>query len=190
MCRAASTPTGNPTPNSGAAAPPPAHRLGEALTARAAATVTLRARVALRVPAWTLIGQIPHGRLVAPAAAQRRAESTLPSGSRAPGAGRHRDAAGPSCARRRVTLTTRPPTADQDRPRCPGFVVMANGANVVILNGGQTGVQLRSLRMQVRPWSYSDSGRNADNRTLRRSDAASARDLMFRARWWEREERV
>ena len=68
MCRAASTPTGNPTPNSGAAAPPPAHRLGEALTALAAAAVTLRARVAPRVPAWTLIGQITHARLVAPAA--------------------------------------------------------------------------------------------------------------------------
>ncbi len=29
-----------------------------------------------------------------------------------------------------------------------------------------------------------------DNRTLRRSDAASARDSMFRAGWWGREERV
>ena len=47
---------------------PEATRLGEALTALAAAAVTLRARVAPRVPAWTLIGQITHGRLVAPAA--------------------------------------------------------------------------------------------------------------------------
>jgi uncharacterized protein DUF6431/Homeodomain-like domain-containing protein len=47
---------------------PEATRLGEALTALAAAAVTLRARVAPGVPAWTLIGQITHGRLVAPAA--------------------------------------------------------------------------------------------------------------------------
>ena len=47
---------------------PEATRLGEALTALAAAAVTLRARVAPRVPAWTLIGQITHGRLLAPAA--------------------------------------------------------------------------------------------------------------------------
>jgi len=40
-------------------------RLGEVLTALAAATVTLRARVAPHVPPWTLIGQITHGRLVA-----------------------------------------------------------------------------------------------------------------------------
>jgi hypothetical protein len=39
-------------------------RLGEALTALAAAAVTLRVRVAPRVPAWTLIGQITHGRLL------------------------------------------------------------------------------------------------------------------------------
>jgi hypothetical protein len=44
---------------------PEATRLGEALTALAAAAVTLRARVAPRVPAWTLIGQITHGRLLA-----------------------------------------------------------------------------------------------------------------------------
>jgi hypothetical protein len=47
---------------------PEATRLGEALTALAAAAVTLRARVAPRVPAWTLIGQITHGQLLAPAA--------------------------------------------------------------------------------------------------------------------------
>ena len=41
---------------------------GEALTALAAAAVTLRARVAPHVPAWTLIGQITHGRLLAPPA--------------------------------------------------------------------------------------------------------------------------
>ena len=45
---------------------PEATRLGEALTALAAAAVTLRARVAPHVPAWTLIGQITHGRLLAP----------------------------------------------------------------------------------------------------------------------------
>jgi hypothetical protein len=33
--------------------------------ALAAAAVTLRAPVALRVPVWTLIGQITHGRLLA-----------------------------------------------------------------------------------------------------------------------------
>ena len=48
------------------------HRLGEALTALAAAAVTLRARVTPRVPAWTLIGQITHGRLLTPAAAPAR----------------------------------------------------------------------------------------------------------------------
>ena len=50
---------------------PEATRLGEALTALAAAAVTLRARVAPRVPAWTLIGQITHGRLLAPARPSR-----------------------------------------------------------------------------------------------------------------------
>jgi hypothetical protein len=44
---------------------PEATRLGEALTALAAAAVTLRARVAPRVPAWTLIGQITNGQLLA-----------------------------------------------------------------------------------------------------------------------------
>ncbi len=39
-------------------------RLGEALTALAAAALTLRARVAPHVPPWTLIGQITLGRLV------------------------------------------------------------------------------------------------------------------------------
>jgi hypothetical protein len=47
---------------------PEATRLAEALTALAAAAVTLRVRVAPRVPAWTLIGQIPHGHLLAPPA--------------------------------------------------------------------------------------------------------------------------
>jgi hypothetical protein len=47
---------------------PEATRLGEALTALVAAAVTLRARAAPRVPAWTLIGQITHGRLLAPPA--------------------------------------------------------------------------------------------------------------------------
>ena len=47
---------------------PEATRLGEALTALAAAAVTLRARVAPGVPAWTLIGQITHGRLLTPPA--------------------------------------------------------------------------------------------------------------------------
>ena len=43
-------------------------RLGEALTALAAAAVVLRARVVPHVPPWTVIGQITHGRLVAPTA--------------------------------------------------------------------------------------------------------------------------
>ena len=47
---------------------PEATRLGEALTALAAAAVALRVRLAPRVPAWTLIGQIAHGRLLAPPA--------------------------------------------------------------------------------------------------------------------------
>jgi hypothetical protein len=47
---------------------PEATRLEEALTALAAATVTLRERVAPRVPAWTLIGQITYGRLLGPPA--------------------------------------------------------------------------------------------------------------------------
>jgi hypothetical protein len=47
---------------------PEATRLGEALTALAAAAVTLRARVAPGVPAWTLIGKITHGRLLTPPA--------------------------------------------------------------------------------------------------------------------------
>ncbi len=47
---------------------PQATRLGDALTALAAAAVTLRARVVPRVLAWTLIGQITHGRLLAPPA--------------------------------------------------------------------------------------------------------------------------
>jgi hypothetical protein len=46
---------------------PEATRLGEALTALAAA-VTLGTRVAPGVPAWTLIGQITHGRLLTPPA--------------------------------------------------------------------------------------------------------------------------
>lgn len=42
-------------------------RLGEALSALAAAALTLRAHLAPHVPPWTLIGQITHGRLVTPA---------------------------------------------------------------------------------------------------------------------------
>jgi len=41
-------------------------RLGEALTALAAAAVTVRARLTQHVPSWTLIGQFTGGRLVAP----------------------------------------------------------------------------------------------------------------------------
>ena len=44
---------------------PSAGALDEALTTLAAAAVTLRARVAPRVPAWALIGQITRGRLLA-----------------------------------------------------------------------------------------------------------------------------
>lgn len=43
---------------------PEATRLGEVLTALAAAAVALRVRVAPDVPAWTLIGQITFGRLL------------------------------------------------------------------------------------------------------------------------------
>jgi hypothetical protein len=42
-------------------------RLGEALTALAAAAVAVRARLTPHVPPWTLIGQFTSGRLVAPA---------------------------------------------------------------------------------------------------------------------------
>jgi transposase-like protein len=42
-------------------------RLGEALSALAAAAVTVRARLTPHVPPWTLIGQFTHGRLVNPA---------------------------------------------------------------------------------------------------------------------------
>jgi hypothetical protein len=45
---------------------PQATRLGDALTALAAAALTLRARVLPHVSAWTLVGQITHGRLVGP----------------------------------------------------------------------------------------------------------------------------
>jgi len=39
---------------------------GDALTALSAAALTLRARVVPHVSPWTLVGQIPHGRLVGP----------------------------------------------------------------------------------------------------------------------------
>jgi hypothetical protein len=42
-------------------------RLGEALTALAAAAVTVGARLAPHVAPWTLTGQFTHGRLVTPA---------------------------------------------------------------------------------------------------------------------------
>jgi hypothetical protein len=45
---------------------PQATRLGDALTALAAAALTLRARVVPHVSPWTLVGQITHGRLVGP----------------------------------------------------------------------------------------------------------------------------
>jgi hypothetical protein len=47
---------------------PQATRLGDALTALAAAALTLRARVVPHVSPWTLVGQITHGRLLAPSA--------------------------------------------------------------------------------------------------------------------------
>jgi hypothetical protein len=47
--------------------PEPA-RLGEALTALAAAALVIRVRVVPQVPPWTVIGQITRGRLVAPVA--------------------------------------------------------------------------------------------------------------------------
>jgi hypothetical protein len=39
-------------------------RLGKALTALAAAAVTVGARLTPHVAPWTLIGQVTHGRLV------------------------------------------------------------------------------------------------------------------------------
>ena len=45
---------------------PQATRLGDALTALAAAALALRARVVPHVSPWTLVGQITHGRLVGP----------------------------------------------------------------------------------------------------------------------------
>ena len=45
---------------------PQATRLGDALTALAAAALTLRAMVVPHVSRWTLIGQITHGQLVRP----------------------------------------------------------------------------------------------------------------------------
>ena len=53
---------------------PQATRLGEALTALAAAALTLRARVVPHVSPWTLIGQITHGRLPARPCRPGRAE--------------------------------------------------------------------------------------------------------------------
>jgi hypothetical protein len=38
--------------------------LGDALTALAAAALTIQARLTPHVPAWTLIGRLTHGRLV------------------------------------------------------------------------------------------------------------------------------
>lgn len=50
-----------------AALAPEATRLGQALTALAAAAITFRDRVVPHVPPWTIVGQITRGRLVAPA---------------------------------------------------------------------------------------------------------------------------
>lgn len=46
---------------------PETTRLGEALTALAAAAITFRDRVVPHVPPWTIVGLITRGRLVAPA---------------------------------------------------------------------------------------------------------------------------
>jgi hypothetical protein len=93
---------------------PVATRLGEALTALAAAAVTLRARVAPRVPAWALIGQITHGRRSRPGRPGRPRRAGLRARSRRvlarPEPGVTVTTPSPSCARRRVTVTTRPPT--------------------------------------------------------------------------------
>jgi hypothetical protein len=89
---------------------PEATPLGEALTALAAVAVTLRARVAPHVPAWTLIGQITTAGSAPRPPHPRRAEITHLPGPRAPAAGRHRDDAEP---RRQAlacgTVTTTPP---------------------------------------------------------------------------------
>jgi hypothetical protein len=50
---------------------PQATRLSDALTALAAAALTLRARVVPHVSPWTLVGQITHGRLVGPPVSAR-----------------------------------------------------------------------------------------------------------------------
>jgi Homeodomain-like domain len=50
---------------------PQATRLGDALTALAAAALTLRARVVPHVSPWTLVGQITYGRLVGPPVSAR-----------------------------------------------------------------------------------------------------------------------
>ena len=50
---------------------PQATRLGDALTALAAAALTLRARVVPHVSPWTLVGQITCGRLVGPPVSAR-----------------------------------------------------------------------------------------------------------------------
>ena len=67
---------------------PQATRLGDALTALAAAALTLRARVVPHVSPWTLVGQITCGRLVGPPVPAGQAEIRVLPGSwrAAPGA--------------------------------------------------------------------------------------------------------
>jgi hypothetical protein len=86
-------------------------RLGEALTAPAAAAVTLRARVVPHVPPWTPISQTTHGRLVGRPMQPGRAEIPRPPGPRAPAPTRDRDDVDP--ARTRLALGCLTTTAPQ-----------------------------------------------------------------------------
>jgi hypothetical protein len=113
-------------------------RLGEALTALAAAALTLRARIAPHIPPWTLIGQITHGRSSPGHHRPGRTEIPPPPGPRTSATRRHRDDTEPvGNPPGRATETTTPPPRRRNRPVWAFSVVMANGALVVIFIGGQ-----------------------------------------------------
>jgi hypothetical protein len=79
------------------------------MTALATPAVTLRARVAPRMLAWTLIGQITQGRLLA-LRVRGHAELRSSSCRVLARSRRDRDDAEPACARPgRSTVTTTPP---------------------------------------------------------------------------------
>jgi hypothetical protein len=93
-------------------------RLGEALTALAAAAVAVGARLALHVAPWTLIGQFTHGRLVTPASTG--VTITLPRSPRAPATGRHRaDANTPDTTLPSATAPTKAPPRRPTPPQTP-----------------------------------------------------------------------